>query len=60
MRNVKRIAEISKTKRVSLFYSPKEDAVFNSPGEGRFYLTDLIRANTEAEIKDTVKRFMAM
>ena len=60
MNNLKKISELSKRKKVALYYSPKDDAVFEKPGPGRFYLTDLIRENTPKEIEETVRFFMAL
>lgn len=60
MKNLKKISEISKSKTVSVFYSPKEDAVYNKPGDGRFYITDLINENTPQQIETMVKFFMAL
>lgn len=60
MRNLKRLSEKSKTGRVKLFYSPKNKAVYDKPGNGRYFLTELIRENTPEEIEKTVKYFMAM
>lgn len=44
---------------VPLYYSIKEDAVYSEDGEGRFYLTDLIRHNEPEEIEQTVRKFLS-
>lgn len=60
MKNLKKISELSKKVKVSLYYSPKENAVYDEPGQGRFYLTDLIRENTPEKIKKTVEYCMSL
>ncbi len=60
MKNLKKLSKMSKKGKVSLYYSSREKAVFDAPGEGRFYLTDLIRENTPEEIRKTVDFMMAM
>ena len=60
MKNLDVVARESSKGVTPLFYGIREDAVYTEDGEGRFYLTDLIRENTEDEIKRTVRRFMSM
>ena len=60
MKNLKQMAERSKKGITPLYYSPKMDAVYSTPGDGRFLLTKLIRENTPKEIERTVYKFMAM
>ena len=60
MKNLKEVAEQSRQGITPLFYSIRENAVYTEEGDGRYYLTDLIRENTEQEIKDAVRRFMSM
>ena len=63
MKNLRSMSE--RTKKVSareglpLYYSIKEDAVYDEDGEGRFYMTDLIRYNSPEEIEETVKIFLS-
>ncbi len=60
MKNTKQVSQQSKQGITPLYYSIREDAVYTSEGDGRYYLTDLIRENTEEEIVNTVRRFMSM
>lgn len=60
MKNTKQVSNESKKGITHLYYSIKEDAVYTEAGKDRWYLTDLIRYNTENEIEETVKRFMSM
>lgn len=60
MKNVKSVAKRSKRGLTPLYYNVREDAVYTEPGDGRYYLTDLIRENTEKEIITTVIRMMSM
>lgn len=60
MKNVNKVVEQSKRGHTPLYYSIREDAVYTEPGDGRYYLTDLIRENTAEEIKHTVMRFMSL
>lgn len=60
MKNVKEVAERSKSGTTPLYYSIREDAVYTTEGDGRYYLTDLIRENSEDEIVRTVRRFMSL
>lgn len=58
MKGLKKLSNLSKTKRVSLYYDIKNDTVFSEPGNGRFYLTDLINYNSPKDIEKTVERMM--
>ena len=60
MKNLDVVARESANGRISLYYSIAERAVYTEAGEGRYYVTDLIRANTEMEIMAAVKRWLAM
>lgn len=51
---------ISYSSRVPLYYSISDDAAYTTPGPGRIYVTDLIRENTELEIKATINRWLDM
>ena len=57
MKGLKRIADLSKTQRVSLYYSFEKDTVYDKPGDGRYYVTDLINENAPDDIKDAVNRY---
>lgn len=57
MENLKKVAEASKN-GCKLYYSIRENAVFTTEGEGRYFLTELIRENTPEEIQKTVYKFM--
>ena len=60
MRNLRAVAEESRNGITPLYYSIAENAVYTADGEGRHFVTDLIRENTEAEIKQAVRRWLAM
>lgn len=64
MNNLKAVSKatkgISYSSRVPLYYSISDDAVYTTPGPGRIYVTDLIRENTELEIKATINRWLDM
>ena len=60
MKNLKSVSKKSQVQKVQLFYSFETDAVYTAPGNRRFYVTDLIRANTEKEIEDAVIRWKMM
>ena len=60
MKNVKAVSNRSRQGITPLYYSVKEDAVYTEDGDGRYYLTDLIRENTEQEIIETVRKYMSM
>lgn len=60
MKNLEKLSKQSENGWTPLYYSPKEDAVYNTDGEGRFLLTYLIRKNTPKEIEQTVIKYMAM
>lgn len=48
-------AHTSDGMRTPLYYSPSEDAVYTTDGDGRYLVTYLIRHNTPKEIEDTVE-----
>lgn len=60
MKGLKKLSELSKHGRVKLYYSINNDTVYNTPGEDRFHLTDLIREATPKEIEETVRYFMSL
>ena len=64
MKNLKAIAnttkDISYHTRIPLYYSIEDDAVYKEAGQGRYYVTDLISENTEADIKEAVDRWLHM
>ena len=60
MKNLKTLSQKSSKGTTPLYYSIRENAVYSTPGDGRYHLTDLIRYNTEKEIERTVKRFMGV
>lgn len=60
MKNVKQVSMRSKSGITPLYYSIKEDAVYTEPGTDRWYLTDLIRYNTEEEVIETVRKYAWM
>lgn len=47
-------------KTMPIYYSIMEDAIYTTPGTGRYKVTELIRPNTEEEIKQAVNRWLAM
>ena len=59
MKNLTEIANGSR-KGTEIYYSFSEGAVYNEPGKGRFYVTTLLRPNTENEIKAAIRRWMVM
>ncbi len=60
MKNLNAVAEASAKGVTPIYYSIAENAVYTEDGEGRYYVTDLIRKNTEAEIMVAVRRWLAM
>lgn len=60
MNNLTEVANESKKGYTPLYYSFSEDAVYTLKAKGRFYVTDLIRENTEDEIKAVVLRWMSL
>lgn len=59
MKNLKAVSRKSQeTNRLPLYYSFATDAVYTTPGDRRFFVTYLIRANTEAEIREAVSRWL--
>lgn len=47
-------------KRMPLYYSIVDNAVYTTPAQGRYYVTDLLRPNTPEEIETAVNRWLAM
>lgn len=45
---------------IPLYYSIREDKVYTSDGDGRYYVTNLINPNTEEDIKRAVRRWLSM
>ena len=60
MKNLKTVARASEKGVTPIYYSIKEDAVYTKDGDGRYYVTDLIRANSEDEIVRAVRRWLSM
>lgn len=60
MKNLDIIAKESAKGVTPLYYSIRENAVYTEDGEDRYYITELIRKNTEEEIKRTVYRYLAL
>ena len=60
MKNLKEVARESAKGRTPIYFSHKDQAVYTEAGPGRFYVTDLIRENTEEEIKAAIRRWMTM
>lgn len=58
MKNLRTISEKSKSGITPIYYDIVKDAVFTKPAAGRYYITDLIRFNSEKEIEKTVKKFL--
>ena len=45
---------------IPLYYSIREDKVYTSDGDGRYFVTNLINPNTEEDIKRAVRRWLSM
>lgn len=67
MKNLKRIAELTKQidqkdrcTWVKLYYSIEKQAVYDRPGDGRLYVTDLINVNTPKDVQDAVEWWLRM
>ena len=60
MKNLKEVSEKSKKGRTPIYYSHEDQAVYTEKGPGRFYVTDLIRENSEEEIERTIRRWMSL
>ena len=60
MKNLDIVAKESAKGVTPLYYSVVEDAVYTQGGEGRWYVTCLIRKNTEQEIERVVRRYLAL
>lgn len=67
MKNLKRISELTKNivqkdryTWVKLYYSIEDKAVYDRPGDGRFYVTDLISENTPKDVQDAVEWWLRM
>ena len=59
MKNLKETAERSR-RGTKIYYSIKEAAIYTAPGNGRHYVTELLRKNTEKEIETAVRRWLYM
>lgn len=64
MKGLKETAKKSKTIRQSnisswlpIYYNFKTETVYTSEGEGRHFVTKLIRENTPEEIKEAIERW---
>lgn len=64
MKGLKETAKKSKAIRqrdisswLPIYYNFKTDTVYTSEGEGRHFVTKLIRENTPEEIKETIERW---
>ena len=62
MKNLKRISKASQSITtgdratwISLYYSIADDAVYPCEGEGRYFVSNLINPNTEADIVEAVE-----
>ncbi len=60
MKNLKEVSERSKKGRTPIYYSYKDQAAYTEEGSGRFYVTDLIRENSEEEIERTIRWWMSL
>ena len=64
IKNAAKIAELSQYitpfNRMPLYINMNTKAVYNKPGRGRTYITDLINPNTEEDIVKLVKRWLWM
>lgn len=65
MRNVKSVSKRTSgigatVSSMPLYYSVRDDAVYTEPSRGRFFITDLIRPNSEREIINAVKYFLSL
>ena len=56
----KKIVTRDRASWVKLFYSPSEDKVYDTDGEGRFFLTNLINENSPKDIEEAVRKMMAL
>ena len=54
MKGLKQVSNLSKTGKVSLYYSFASDTVYTEPGEGRCHVTELINENTPQDIENFV------
>ena len=53
-----RIEQSDRTTWIPLYYSPSKKEVYTKDGEGRFFLTKLIRENSPQEVENTVIRML--
>lgn len=53
-----RIVQSDTATWIPLYYSPSKKEVYTTDGEGRFFLTKLIRENTAKEVEDTVIKML--
>ena len=59
MKNIEQIAKESR-KGTKIYYSFNENAIYTEAGDGRFYVTELLRKNTAEEIKSVIRRWMVL
>ena len=59
MKNLNEIAAESR-KGTQIYYSIREKAVYTKDGDGRYFVTELLRENTAEEIKRAINRWLAM
>lgn len=67
MKNLDRIAKLThgivqkdRSTWVKLYYSIEKRTVYDRPGEGRFYVTDLINVHTPKDVQETVEDWLKM
>lgn len=59
MKNLKSVSRKSHViNRIPLYYSFETDGVYTTPEDRRYFVTFLIRENSETEIKDIINRWM--
>lgn len=56
----KNIIQKDKSTWIPLYYSVVEDSVYMNPGDGRYFLTNLLNECTEEEVEESVHYFMNM
>lgn len=55
-----KITQRDKSTWLPIYYCIETDTVYAKPGEGRCYVTDMIRENTEEDIVEAVERWKRM
>ena len=62
IKNAAKIAELSQLitpfNKMPLYYNIETRTVYNTPGKGRSCITNLINPNTDADIIETVNRWL--